>query len=272
MTKFVGAEKPPLNEALLEHHGVKGQKWGVRREQSRAAAANLKTLAPQIDARATAKARTAYATEKDYAKLSSKDRVIKTGTVLKRTAKDESIYGPTFVSTNDRDAEVYRALIPTRGAGFKPGKVLGKNYELTLEVTKDLKSPSDKARIDAYTKLMGSKEIQLGNGETITGREYLTRSGLGASVTSMTNHQIALTHYGEFARLQGIKNEPLSSAYFKSLSQKGYNALVDDNDRKVLSNDPLLIFDGQGSLKKLEVRRLSDEEILKAQATIKLPD
>jgi len=271
MTFRYSDDKPPLDEALLAHFGVKGMKWGVRKER-KAAAANLRSLEPEIVSRATTRSQSAYTTQQKYSKLSNKDRIIKSGSVLKRTARDTNVSGPTYVSTNDKDAEIYRALIPTRGANWKPGKVVGKNYEITLQVTKDLKSPSEKTRIDAYTKLMGSREIVLGNGEVITGREYLIRSGMGASVNSLSNHQIALTHYGEFARLQGIKNEPLSSAYFKNLSAKGYNALVDDNDRNVLSKDPLLIFNNNGALKTLDVRRLSDAEILKAQATIKLPD
>jgi hypothetical protein len=28
-------DKPPLDEALLEHHGVKGMKWGTRKEEAR---------------------------------------------------------------------------------------------------------------------------------------------------------------------------------------------------------------------------------------------
>ena len=263
-------DKPPLNEATLEHFGVKGMKWGVRKER-KAAAENLKRIEPGLIAKSTARS-TEGVSQKQYSKLSSKDRIVKAGTVVKRTSNTASVMGPTFVSTNEKDAEIYRAMIPTRGTKWKPGKVIGKNYELTLEVTKDLKSPSEKARIDAYAKLMSSKEIRLGNGEIVTGREYLTRVGFGDVVNNKTNHQIALTQYGKLASFQGIKDEPLSSAYFKSLSAKGYNALVDDNDRNIMSRDPLLIFDSNGSLKTLEVRRLSDLEILKAQATVKLPD
>lgn len=268
---IVGHEKPPLDEAFLQHFGVKGMKWGVRKERQ-AAAKNLSDFQPQYVARATARSQDGK-TQQQYSKLSAKDRVVKAGTIVKRTTRNPNEgHGPTFVSTNDKDAEVYRALIPTRGAKWKPGKVIGKNYEATFEVTKDLKSPSEKARIDAYAKLMGSKEIQLGNGEKITGREYLTRVGLGDSVNSLSNHQVALTMYGKLSSFQGIKDEPLSSAYFKTLSEKGYNALVDDNDRNLLTKDPLLIFNSNGTLKKIEVRQLSNVEILKAQATLKLQD
>jgi hypothetical protein len=270
MTEFVGAEKPSLEE--LAHFGTKGMKWGVRKER-KAAAQNLTEVNKDLANRAAARVNNPYVTQQQYSKLSTKDRVIKEGTVLRRTTKDSSIgSGHTFVSTNEKDAEIYRAILPTRGSQWEKGKISGDNFELVLQTTKNLKSPSEKARIDAYTKLMSAKEVRLATGEMVTGREYLTRIGLGDSVNSLSNHQIVLTHYGRLAGWQGIKDEPLSSAYFKNLSQKGYNALVDDNDRNLISKDPLLIFNAHGSLKTLEVRRLSNEEILKAQAVVKLTD
>lgn len=51
MSYILGDAKPPLDEALLEHYGVKGMRWGVRRDQ-----ATLDRAAGRKTARAERKA------------------------------------------------------------------------------------------------------------------------------------------------------------------------------------------------------------------------
>lgn len=266
-------EKPPIEE-VLEHHGVKGMKWGVRKDYKNAVR-NLSGVSEELNRRQDEKRFASSLNEQAYKKLTTQDRTINAGSVLKRTTRDASgMLGsdPLYVSTNEKDAEVYRALIPTWAEEKVVSKKYKDHYEMTIQATKNLKSPSEKTRVDAYTTLMSTKSVDLGDGTKITGREYLVRAGLGDSVKSLSNKQIALTYYGQLVSQQGIRNEPLSSAYFKTLSKKGYNAIVDDNDKGVFSKEPLLIFNPNGSLKTIQVRKLTNEEILKSQATLKLPD
>lgn len=267
-------EKPPLDEDLLKHYGVKGMRWGVRKDYKNAVR-NLSSVSEELNRRQEVKRRNSTLTEENYRNLNTKDRVIETGSVLKRVTRNPSAMlgkDPVYVSTNERDAELYRAIIPTWAEKKVVSKKYQDHYELTIQATQRLKSPSEKARVDAYTALMATKSVDLGTGQKITGRQYLIEAGLGDAVKSMSNRQVALTYYGQLVAQQGMRNEALSTAYFKSLSKKGYNAIVDDNDRGVFSKEPLLIFKPDGSLRTIEVRRLSNEEILKAQGRIKLPD
>jgi hypothetical protein len=41
-------DKPPLDEALLEHHGIKGMRWGVRRKSTSGDHSNFKRNAKRV--------------------------------------------------------------------------------------------------------------------------------------------------------------------------------------------------------------------------------
>lgn len=268
MTYIYGQEKPSLD--TITHHGIKGQKWGVRRAAKR----NLTSVSREVNVRQQNARFNSTISEQQYRNLSSKDVVIKKGSTLSRiseTPNEDARKNLLYVSTNRADALVYRGVLP---AGKTKGMTARKHegyYETTLQATSDLKSPSEKERVDAYKRIMSQRQIKLDGGEIINGREYLKRQGLGNLVDSHTDKQLALMYYGQLAGQQGIRNEPLSSAYFKSLKKKGYNALIDDNDRNILAKEPLLILDSTRTLKPIHVKKLTTKDVHIAQATLKIP-
>lgn len=269
---FLDDQKPSPEELL--HFGVKGMKWGVRKNY-KDAQRNFAKASEVVNDRQTRRRMNASLSDSDYAHLSSKDVVIKKGSIVKRTSESpyqDSSYKDLFVSTNNKDAAVYRALVPTEKTGGFVGKKHEGYYETTFQATNDLRSPSEKTRVSAYIRMMDLPVVKLANGESVTGREYMRRQGLGGAVDKLTSRQLALTYYGQLAVTQGIKDDPVNSAYFKLIRDKGYNALVDDNDRKILSDEPLLVFDAQKNLKNVHVKQLTTEDVHKAQAEIRLPD
>lgn len=257
---------------FLAHHGVKGMKWGVRQDR-KLIKENYATNGQIIRGNQQVRLMMGTMDETDYAKLSDKDFVVGRNAVLKRTTRDldgDEKRTNNYVSINEADATIYRGFFPSQEKGLRK-KYDGEYYESTYNATTQLKSPSEKKRVDAYIKLMDKKAIETVDGETINGREYLRRMGLGDTVDALSSKELALTYYGQMMQSQGSHNEPLSSAYFKTLRDQGYNAVVDDNDRGVYSNMPILVLDSAKNMSRVDVKQLTTEDIHTAQATLKAP-
>lgn len=282
---FLNETKPPLDEVMLMHHGVKGQKWGVRREPSRTystmtkeqrkaaqkAYGNFgqKAMADKFGAEATLFRNPM--SEAEYQKLKNKDEIIRKGSVLYRTTsrKNEEFQGITYVSTNRKDADIYKATMASMGLRGLGAKSYKNQYEVTLKALETLKSPSEKARVDAFTALMDTPSIVLKNGKTITGRELLKRTPeFKKDAKRLDAHQLGLQAYKNMATEQWMSN-PVNTAYFKALRDKGYNSIVDDNDRGHLSDQPLILLNPNGSVKRMSVTPVSADEINRVKSQLK---
>ncbi len=263
-----------LATKFLEHYGTKGMRWGVRKER-KAIEKNFASITADVQGRQAVRRMGLSLDEFKYSQLSNKDVVVGKDSVIKRTTRNpdgDKLQENSFVSTNEADAARYRAILPASNRDGFVSKSYDQHYETTFKATQDLMSPSERTRVDGYITLMGKKDIRLTTGEVVDGREYVKRQGLGDTINHMTNRQVALTYYGQLVSTQGIQNEPLNTAYFREMKQRGYNAIVDDNDRGILSARPLLVLDAQRNLQRTGVRPLTNEEIHTAQAMLKLPD
>lgn len=267
----------------LEHHGVKGQRWGFRRSRSRdplsdaertAAKTNLKPEIKDVSKRVTTKQFTGERSisTKPYSKLSTERRTIDAGKDLFRVTprKDEQFRSTTFVSVNEKDRLRYQAVIPSlSGRGGK--KSYKQHYEVTLKTTQKLTLPSEKDRIDAFNDILTTQSIHVGGGKTITGQQYLRRLGYGKHVDSVHNSKNGRAAFdGEIAKQ--YMNTPITSAYFGRLRDKGFNAVQDDNDHKILSNDPLVLLNPNGTVKKAHIRPLTNKDINNAQTLFTVKD
>lgn len=270
-------DKPPLDGALLEHFGVKGMKWGVHRTKEtseekafrkEAQSAFREKAKPVTEVRLEQLFGDSKITKEQYNKLSTKAVVIKKGTTVRRLTRDPNDVGGgshAYVSTNRKDATTYRAVLPAeKFLGLRRKKYEG-NYELTLKTTKQLHAPSEKERVDAFIQLMDTKSIKLKGGRTITGREHLKRMGYAPQLKRVDSMTLGLNFYNDFVHTQGMRELAVNSAYFELLRSKGYNALHDDQDRNIISKDPLIILDPKGNLKNVGIKQLSTHDVLKAQ-------
>lgn len=262
--------------SVLAHFGVKGMRWGVRKDHAtdtiaksdrKAAKQNMKKEGDELIGRLVEKMwfdKTPMQTM-TYSELESRDRTIAVGEKLYRTTsrKDEKYRDITYVATNQEDRIRYNAVIPSlNGKGGK--KSYKQHYEATLEVTKQLTLPSEKARIDAFNELLDTPAIQYGKKGPMTGTEYLKKIGYGNEVKKLERTKLGMRHY-DIMMQNAHLDTPLSNAYFKSLQAKGYNAIQDDNDRGFLSKDPLILLNPNGSVKVAEIKPLSNNDINKAQ-------
>lgn len=256
-------------EEFLEHFGVKGMKWGVRKDRNRAQA-NMVKQSEQVAARQQLAQLNPGLTRAQYNNLNSQDLVIPRGSVLKRITRDPNAdtgFESLFVSANEADARNYRAQVPLEATGWQVAKKYDGFYETTLEVRRDLKGPSEKARVDAYVDLMRNPVVDGGNGRAITGKQFLKERGLDIG----NEEDFVLANYSRLTATQGIRDDPLNKGLMTTLKNKGYNALVDDNDRGKLADQPLLILDAKSALKTVEVRALTTADIHDAQATFTPP-
>lgn len=265
---------------FLEHFGVKGMRWGVRRdpanpksskEFTKQARAHAKqALKPSMDARLQ---RLFGAETIKYSELSSKSVTIKRGQEFYRTTKrkDETLKDMTYVSYTKQDRDRYRTVMASpRGLRFAK-RAYSPTYEAVFKSTKALKSPSEKERFDAFVDLMDSKSITvrgLTGPKTITGREYLRNTGIGSiSDKKLESRALGEKYYHKFTQTQ-FQNRPINTAYFNKVRDKGYNAIIDDNDRGIVSDKPLMVLSPNTSLRSISVRQLTNDEINRAAASL----
>lgn len=258
----------------LYHFGVKGMKWGERKadapagsvvskEDKQAARANTKAYV-----KVTMPKRVDFIFNKEgigtvpYASLDTKGRTIQAGTEFYRlSSKNNTRMGDiTYVSTNRDDATRYRAVLGSNG-------LLGKkqNFETTYKTTKKLSLPSEKERVDAFVKLMDTKTIKYG-GKEVTGREYLKKMGYGSDVRKLDSVTLGQKHFNAMNGSAG-GNPPMASAYFNELRKRGYNALLDDNDAGIVSKDPLILLDANGTVKQMRIKQLTKQDLNDARRT-----
>lgn len=264
---------------FLAHYGVKGMRWGKRQSSATSDVpsksdrkAAKEAFKPVWEMHVDRAFSDSSITQTKYSSLSTKDVSIKKGTELARITKrkDEKLRDITYLSYTAKDRERYKAIMSGDGAAGK--KKYKDNYEHVFKATTTLKSPSEKARLDAYIELMDTSSIVLKNGKTISGREHLKRIGYRKEAKTLTSQELGLKHYNDMVNSQYMTT-PVNTAYFNNIRAKGYNAIIDDNDRLHLTDSPVIILDPDTSkLKRTSVRQLSNQEITDAQKAFKLPD
>ena len=166
--------KPPLDE--LYHHGIKGQKWGVkngppypldkgRKQTKYGFKGNGGTLARKIEKAALASmtataglsfplaipiAIGASARSESYQPGETTDKhYIKKGTKMYRVSSvdKENNVGETYVTYNPVDRAFYRAYIKSKNPGQKV-------YETTFKANQDLVVPSQKELAEVQKKVI----------------------------------------------------------------------------------------------------------------------
>lgn len=252
-------------EYVLYHHGVKGQKWGVRRYRNK-------------DGSLTT------AGKKRQNQLRNDDIVITKGTQLNnlgstrklklRNDRDDN-YQKLFVykESNKHDKDVYE------GAFTKYIRRRDKTnniFKHKFENIDDLVSPSSKRRAelfvetyrqnpDLFMKQLNrtdefARSRQAAGVKFSPGREVF----IGKKIFDMKTSDIDLKKYGyglfnmgnEWKDPQSVR---VNNAYYKTLKKAGYNAIIDDNNRGIYNdaNEPLIVLNANRYLKSIGNEKLT---------------
>lgn len=229
-----------MNDQLL-HYGVKGMKWGVRKD-------------------------------KGYTTVSraNGDFVIKKGSNIHRVTANENEKhdGYTYASFTQKDVKHYQRSVTSWLAENSRDFENTKTFDMSLKVTKDLVSPSEKKKVDTFIKMLDNddfiKEVKNVHSINISGddhKEYrldklskkLQKGGMSEGLAIF---------YSAFC--MGLNYSPkLRNDYFNKLSKDGYNMITDTEDSYLEAHAPIIVFNRGDTLKVLKTsplpKKYSDE-------------
>lgn len=239
----------------LEHYGILGMKWGVRRTPEQLG-----------------------------------HHTIKKGTKVYRvtSSNNRELHGSTYVTYLPPDRDFYRGSYSNTLKKQQGGTNTDRVQENTYKLTEDLNIPSRKELGEAYKAAMNDpevlKEACLARAETYVQRKMDQKYGTLSSYNLMRSKVVEsfmksyMSEYGTYppdeaflftARAMTNGSPIIKDAVIKKLSEKGYNAMVDEAGvGGVISPregvEPLIIFDANKSMKSVGSKEITPESQYKA--------
>ena len=258
---------------ILMHHGVKGQRWGIRRYQytdgSLTPMGKRRMNSSDDDQRNVSKLnRLSKSLPYVINGKQRTDLILKKGTEFSRIQTSPEFEKFAFYATHLQDDKnkylglfgnnlIKRAKYDSDSSGNSETKT--KVYQVKIEATKKLKMPSDENASDITNKLLTDKDFKsdlrtaiqqsktqmrrpaqqelLKNSLKLLDKDKELKEGEKLTVYKALN--LSLTYHDPTSvRVQ--------DKFYGAMKQKGYNALLDYNDKVYSSykaKQPVIVFD-----------------------------
>lgn len=241
------------NEDYLMHYGVLGMKWGVRRYQPYPKGKHGTFLGQDRD----------------------NDIVIKKGSSAYRLQTGDKISGTgqMYVSFDKLDSLSYAAVSSSgEPGGLGVNMYDGSGNIITIKLTKDIVAPSYQKTMDAFIKTVdeiGVKQVardsyQLNDKTIPKWKRYINKQEAKQFIKDykhLTLDEARDRAYMSFSK-SFMKDTKARTLFFESLKNDGYNALVDENDKKFengFTKTPMIIFD-RGDTQKVTSVSISEKD------------
>lgn len=237
----------------LYHYGVKGMKWGIRKESY--------DSNPRL--------RSGYTIKKGSTiqNISYKDpREIRSG------------YSPIYAATTKKDKLNYKGFYSDFLSDF--GDSDTNVYANAFTVNKNLKVASQKEAVEEFKNMVRENPKKYAKAFAKAGAGQTILSSLFAPLGMIKKHQTYKKYkeaseefldnegYANFVQLMGTTNKKtgkIREDYYKRLSDKGYGAIFDAYDINTeVADEPIIIINPSDSLSNRKSIVLSQNDINKA--------
>lgn len=236
----------------IYHHGIKGQKWGVRRFQNE-------------DGSLTNAGKKRYATGTHGTFMGQdrdKDVVIKKDSNAYRlqTKADLKGSGQSYISLDKLDHLKYVDITASGEGGLlmdATGLDSAYGHTIKMKLSNDMIAPSYQKSIDSFINTVGKVGI-----DEVS--KQVERHGYSADdfIKDMSNTSVEECRDRAYVNFMGtlMRDSAAKTEFFNDLKSQGYNAVIDEWDNnfgKGFANSSLIVFE-QSNLKQVSSRKVDE--------------